>query len=61
MWGTSLKGEWDMGDGYSLTSITAYRNLTSRSNADQDGEPKLDTRSTPASTRRSAASARKCA
>jgi iron complex outermembrane receptor protein len=37
MWGTSLKGEWDMGDGYSLTSITAYRDLTSRSNADQDG------------------------
>jgi len=37
MWGTSLKGEWEFADGYSLTSITAYRSLTSQSNADQDG------------------------
>ena len=37
MWGTSLKGDWDIGDGYSVTSITAYRDLNSRSNADQDG------------------------
>ncbi|MBS0470433.1 MAG: TonB-dependent receptor [Proteobacteria bacterium] len=37
MWGTSLKGEWNMANGYSLTSITAYRNLSSLQNADQDG------------------------
>jgi iron complex outermembrane receptor protein len=37
MWGTSLKGQYDFGDGYSLVSITAYRDLNSIDNADQDG------------------------
>ncbi len=36
MWGTSLKGEYVFND-YTVTSITAYRNLTSLSEADQDG------------------------
>jgi iron complex outermembrane receptor protein len=38
-WGMSADFTWDLGDGMTLKSITAYRSFDDRNNADVDGTP----------------------